>query len=108
MATTGWTTEPLSVPGPAVAPASCTAQQSGPDSIGITWIPAADDNADFYIIGRNRNGGPFFWAGRVDAPGTGFTSTAGSGTYAFTVEARAPDGTVALTECAPGGGVSLP
>ncbi|MGI9608871.1 MAG: hypothetical protein ACR2NL_01115, partial [Acidimicrobiia bacterium] len=108
VATINCTTQPLVVPGPAVAPVSCLAEPTGPNSIQISWVPAVDDNADFYIIRRNRNGGSFFWAGRVDAPGTIFVSTASSGTYSFTVESRAPDGTVAVTACDPAAGVPLP
>lgn len=69
------------------AVASCFFRRSGNDVL-VTWTPADRDGASRYIVERSRNGGAFFWAGRVDAPGRSFTNVSpNSGTYTYRVRA---------------------
>jgi hypothetical protein len=92
--------------GPAVAPAGCSATLVDADTVRVTWTRAANDKADGFVIKRSRNGNPFAWAGRVPAPGVEFNNDLQwGGTYLYTVETRAPDGSVAVTNCTPAAGI---
>ena len=108
VAVTNCTTQVLNGGGPAVAPVSCSATALNGSTVRVGWVAAANDQAQDYIIRRSRNGNGFSWAGRVSAPATSFDNTGmGSGTYLYTVEARGADGSVAVTNCGPVGGVAL-
>jgi hypothetical protein len=86
---------------PATAPTSCSATLQGND-VDIDWVRAANDNAEFFIVRRSRNGGPLSWAGRVNAPGASFTNTGlQSGSYSYAVEAVSADGSRDSRPCAP-------
>ena len=90
----------------AVAPVSCWGTRAGSD-VRVTWTAANNDNADAYVIERRRNGGAWFWAGRVNA-GREFLNTGlGNGTYEYRVFARATNGTTATRVCGPAGGVTI-
>ncbi len=65
---------------------SCTASRTG-NTASIQWVRAGNDNAERFILFRSRNGGTFFWLGRVDAPATSFNDTnlASGSTYTYRV-----------------------
>ena len=85
-----------------VAPVSCSATESG-GSAQVNWVRAAGDNATAFIVHRSRDGGPFFWRAKVNAPGTSFVDNnvvAGS-TYTYRVFTQAGSVNSAQTLCAP-------
>ncbi len=101
VAVTNCVTEPLPDDS-AIAPVSCSATAvNGGTAVQLNWVRAANDNAEFFIVRRSRNGNDFSWAGRIDAPGTSFTNNAPAGSYTYTVESRGADGSVASVTCEP-------
>lgn len=92
--------------GAPVAPVSCTATRSG-NTVVVTWTRAANDNGSAFVIRRSRDGGAFFWAGRVNAPATSFTNGNLSGTsnYTYQVQSRNSANQLSATRnCTSGGG----
>ena len=80
--------------GQVVTPASCTATTLTASSAQIDITRAAGDNASFFVIERSRNGGTWFWAGRVDAPTTTWNNTniAAGASYRYRVLTVSPTG----------------
>ncbi len=79
--------------------ASCTMSENGPAAI-IDWVPGV--NAADVIIERSADGGPWYWRGRVDTPGTSYSDTLRSGVdLTYRVTARDAAGNrAAATICA--------
>jgi hypothetical protein len=73
----------------------------GGGDVEVSWVAAANDNATRYVVRRSKDGGPFSWAGSVNAPGSTFTNTGvtAPGTYEYTVEAKDAAGATAVTAC---------
>ncbi len=97
---------PASAQAAPVAPANCSVSRSA-NSATVTWTRAANDNAGAFVVFRSRNGGEFFWAGRVNAPATSFTNSglSSSSTYAYQVRARNSANQLSDPRaCADGGG----
>jgi hypothetical protein len=91
-----------------VAVVSCAATQVDGSSIDISWVPAANDNAERYIVYRSRNAGVASWAGAVTAPGTTFAnSNIRTGTYTYEVAVRSGSALSARVPCSPAGGIVL-
>ena len=76
----------------------CTATEDGSAST-IDWAPSP--NATSVIIERSGDGGPWYWRGRVDSPGTTFVDPLRSGVeWTYRVTARDAAGTrTASTLC---------
>ncbi len=85
-----------------VAPASCSVSLAGTTAT-VTWNRAANDSAQRFVVERARNGGAWFWAGRVDAPATSFTNTGlGAGTFTYRIRTQSGGVNSAPTTCSPG------
>ena len=94
------------VAGPAaVAPVSCSAALAGSD-IDVTWVAAANDQAVKYVVKRSKNGGSFYWAAMIPAPGAAWTNTGmAPGSYVYSATAIASNGSSATTTCTPTAGI---
>jgi hypothetical protein len=78
-----------------VAPVSCVTTLNG-STATVSFVRAANDNAEQFVLRRVRDGGTRWWAGRVDVPLTSITNgglVVGS-TYDYEVETVALDGTL--------------
>lgn len=86
--------------GNAVAVVSCWATRQTSNAINITWTPSGNANATAHVIYRSRNGGPFFWAGRVGANARNWVNgSLRSGEYTYRVQTIAANGTRADHAC---------
>jgi hypothetical protein len=102
---TGCTPDPISYVGAAsapVAPTACTVVEVNGD-VAVSWVRAANDNADRFIVRRSRDGNNPSWAARVNAPGSAWTDTnvlAGPA-YGYLVETHAGNERSVGTTCTP-------
>ncbi len=95
------TSAPVSAQEAPIAPASCSMVRTG-STIDLNWTPAANDNAERYVLRRSRNSGTTYWAGIALPPATTFTQSglSTSSTYEYWVETKSPAGTFSnRTEC---------
>jgi len=91
----------------AKAPLSCWATRTA-TGINITWTRAGADSATAFVVRRSRNGGQYYWTGRVDAPARSWlNATPAAGTYRYQVETIAANGTRATKDCGPDNGVTI-
>ncbi len=84
------------------AVASCSASEAA-GGITVSWVRANNDNANVFRIYRSRDGGPFFWAGKVDAPGLELmdTNVANGSSYTYRVRAVGATSSAADITCSP-------
>jgi hypothetical protein len=85
-----------------VAPTACTVTEVNGD-VAVSWVRAANDNADRFIVRRSRDGNNPSWAARVNAPGSAWTDTnvlAGPA-YGYLVETHAGNERSVGTTCTP-------
>ncbi len=105
-ATTTCAPSPIVVNGGAgntpVAPASCSVVNAG-GGVRVDWVRAGSDNAESFVVRRQRGNGSFFWAARVNAPGVTWTDSnvAVGASYTYTVETVGGGSRSATTTCSP-------
>ena len=93
-----------------VAPVSCSVSADGGNGARVDWVRAQGDSATAFVVERSRNGGTWYWAGRVNAPSTSFSNggLADGSTFTYRVRTLAGSQTSATRLCSgsvtPGGG----